>query len=203
MAMSFCLSSPSATSSRSLLSFDSSSRLNRRFPCSDWRASSHSPLKLACLDKSSKYPVIRAELSTSVPDYSADVKFYKVEAIVRPWRAAHVSAGLVEMGIKGATISDVRGFGVQGGSKERHEGSEFSEDKFVSKIKMEIVVCKEQVEEVIDKIIEKARTGEIGDGKIFVIPVSDVIRVRTGERGEKAERMSGGRTDMISSIAPN
>ncbi|CAJ1874268.1 unnamed protein product [Sphenostylis stenocarpa] len=65
---------------------------------------------------------------------------------------------------------------------------------------MEIVVEKNQVEAVIDKIIEEARTGEIGDGKIFVIPVSDVIRIRTGERGEQAERMTGGRSDMLSAV---
>ncbi|KAF5208068.1 Nitrogen regulatory protein p-ii-like protein, partial [Thalictrum thalictroides] len=76
--------------------------------------------------------------------------------------------------------------------------SEFSEDKFVAKVKIEIVVTKEQVEAVIEKIIEEARTGEIGDGKIFLMPVSDVIRIRTGERGEKAERMTGGRSDVFS-----
>ncbi|XP_071922325.1 nitrogen regulatory protein P-II homolog isoform X1 [Coffea arabica] len=105
---------------------------------------------------------------------------------------------MLKMGIRGVTVSDVRGFGVQGGLTERQAGSEFSEDKFVAKVKMEIVVSKNQVEAVIEKIIEEARTGEIGDGKIFVVPVADVIRVRTGERGEKAERMMGGRTDMFS-----
>ncbi|OVA16417.1 Nitrogen regulatory protein PII [Macleaya cordata] len=109
--------------------------------------------------------------------------------------------GLLKMGIRGVTISDVQGFGAQGGSTERQAGSEFSEDKFVAKVKIEIVVCKEQVEEVIDKLLEEARTGEIGDGKIFLVPVSDIIRVRTGERGEKAERMAGGRSDMISTAA--
>ncbi|WVZ96136.1 hypothetical protein U9M48_041808 [Paspalum notatum var. saurae] len=108
--------------------------------------------------------------------------------------------GLLEMGIRGVTVSDVRGVGAQGGSTERHGGSEFSEDKFIAKVKMEIVVCKEQVEAVIDKIIEKARTGEIGDGKIFLIPVSDVVRIRTGERGKEAERMTGGMSDRLSSV---
>ncbi|CAL9149568.1 unnamed protein product [Musa hybrid cultivar] len=143
-------------------------------------------------------PVIRAQSS---PEYTPDAEFYKIEAIVRPWRVHHVSSGLLQMGIRGVTVSDVRGFGAQGGSTERHGGSEFSEDKFIAKVKMEIVVCKDQVEAVVEKIIEEARTGEIGDGKIFLIPVSDVIRVRTGERGEKAERMSGGRADMMSSTA--
>lgn len=111
-----------------------------------------------------------------------------------------MSSGLLQMGIRGVTVSDVRGFGAQGGSTERHEGSEFSEDTFIAKVKMEIVVCKEQVEAVIDKIIEKARTGEIGDGKIFLIPVSEVVRIRTGERGEQAERMTGGLSDRLASV---
>ncbi|XP_038995802.1 nitrogen regulatory protein P-II homolog [Hibiscus syriacus] len=95
-----------------------------------------------------------------------DAEFYKIEAIIRPWRVQQVSSALLQMGIRGVTVSDVRGFGAQGGSTERHGGSEFSEDKFVAKVKMEIVVSKDQVEFVIDKIIEEARTGEIGDGKI-------------------------------------
>ncbi|XP_022991627.1 nitrogen regulatory protein P-II homolog [Cucurbita maxima] len=138
-------------------------------------------------------PLVKAQASL---DYVPDFKFYKVEAILRPWRIQNVSSALLKMGIRGVTVSEVKGFGSQGGSTERHGGSEFSEDNFVAKVKMEIVVVKEQVEAVIDKIIEEARTGEIGDGKIFVIPISDVIRVRTGERGERAERMTGGRSDM-------
>ncbi|XP_027904430.1 LOW QUALITY PROTEIN: nitrogen regulatory protein P-II homolog [Vigna unguiculata] len=134
-------------------------------------------------------PKIRAQ---NIPDYVPESKFYKVEAILRPWRVPQVSSGLLKMGIRGVTVSDIRGFGAQGGAKERQGGSEFSEGNFVAKVKMEIVVEKNQVEVVIDKIIEEARTGEIGDGKIFLIPVSDVIRIRTGERGEQAERMTGG-----------
>ncbi|KAF5733449.1 nitrogen regulatory protein P-II [Tripterygium wilfordii] len=144
---------------------------------------------------SSPLPVIRAQSS---PDYVPDVKFYKVEAILRPWRVPQVSSALLKMGIRGVTVSDVRGFGAQGGSTERQAGSEFSEDKFVAKVKMEIVVSKDQVEAVIEKIVDEARTGEIGDGKIFLVPVSDVIRVRTGERGEEAERMTGGRSELSS-----
>ncbi|XBJ07690.1 nitrogen regulatory protein P-II homolog [Aegilops tauschii subsp. strangulata] len=138
----------------------------------------------------------RAQSAPS-PGYLPDSEFYKIEAILRPWRVSHVSSGLLEMGIRGVTVSDVRGYGAQGGSTERYEGSEFSEDTFIAKVKMEIVVCKEQVEPVIDKIIEKARTGEIGDGKIFLIPVADVVRVRTGERGVHAERMIGGLSDKL------
>nr|GMD31208.1 nitrogen regulatory protein P-II homolog [Ipomoea batatas]GMD34412.1 nitrogen regulatory protein P-II homolog [Ipomoea batatas]GME11298.1 nitrogen regulatory protein P-II homolog [Ipomoea batatas] len=143
----------------------------------------------------SRFPIVRAQ---SFPEYLPDANFYKVEAILRPWRVQKVSSALLEMGIRGVTISDVRGFGSQGGLSERQAGSEFSEDKFLAKVKMEIVVSKDQVEAVIEKIISEARTGEIGDGKIFLIPVADVIRVRTGERAEKAERMMGGRADMIS-----
>ncbi|KAK7337563.1 hypothetical protein VNO77_18144 [Canavalia gladiata] len=142
-------------------------------------------------------PKIRAQ---NLPEYVPDSKFYKVEAILRPWRVPQVSSALLKMGIRGVTVSDARGFGAQGGSKERQGGSEFSEDNFVAKVKMEIVVRKDLVEAVIDKIIEEARTGEIGDGKIFLIPVSDVIRIRTGERGEQAERMTGGGTDMLSTV---
>ncbi|RZC85769.1 hypothetical protein C5167_026444 [Papaver somniferum] len=142
-------------------------------------------------------PIVKAQ---TTPDYMPDSKFYKIEAILRPWRVAQVSSVLLKMGIRGVTISDVRGFGAQGGSTERHAGSEFSEDNFVAKVKLETVVSKDQVEEVIAKIIEEARTGEIGDGKIFLTPVSDIIRVRTGERGEKAERMTGGRSDMTSTV---
>ncbi|XP_021768670.1 nitrogen regulatory protein P-II homolog [Chenopodium quinoa] len=138
-------------------------------------------------------PLIRAQ---TVSEYVPETKFYKVEAILRPWRIPKVSAALLKMGIRGVTVSDVRGFGAQGGVAERHAGSEFSEDKFVNKVKMEIVVSKDQVDPIVDLIIQEARTGEIGDGKIFVLPVSDIIRVRTGERGEEAERMSGGRHDM-------
>ncbi|VVB06941.1 unnamed protein product [Arabis nemorensis] len=144
-------------------------------------------------NKTRFFPLVRAQSSS---DYIPDSKFYKVEAIIRPWRIQHVSSALLKIGIRGVTVSDVRGFGAQGGSTERHGGSEFSEDKFVAKVKMEIVVTKDQVESVINTIIDGARTGEIGDGKIFVLPVSDVIRVRTGERGEKAEKMTG---DMLSS----
>ncbi|XP_051140058.1 nitrogen regulatory protein P-II homolog isoform X4 [Andrographis paniculata] len=124
--------------------------------------------------------MIRSQTST---DFTSEPAFYKA---------------LLKIGIRGVTVSDVRGFGAQGDLTERHAGSEFSEDKFIAKVKMEIVVCRDQVEEVVQMIIEEARTGEIGDGKIFLIPVSDVIRIRTGERGEQAERMAGGRADLFS-----
>ncbi|KAH0981990.1 hypothetical protein GBA52_009167 [Prunus armeniaca] len=159
---------------------------------------SHFNVTLKHARNASVLPVIRAQSS---PDYVPDSKFYKVEAILRPWRVSQVSSALLKIGIRGVTVSDVRGFGAQGGSTERHGGSEFTEDNFVAKVKMEIVVSKDQVEAVVDKIIEAARTGEIGDGKIFVVPVSDVIRIRTGERGERAEKMAGGWSDQSSAAA--
>ncbi|KAL6594595.1 hypothetical protein ACP70R_048333 [Stipagrostis hirtigluma subsp. patula] len=164
-------------------------------------AGSSRPLHVTSAPRRTLATAVRTQSSAN-QGYLPESEFYKIEAIIRPWRVPHVSAGLLEIGIRGVTVSDVRGFGAQGGSTERHGGSEFSEDTFISKVKMEIVVCKEQVEAVIDKIIEKARTGEIGDGKIFLIPVSDVVRIRTGERGKHAERMTGGLSDKLSSVVP-
>ncbi|KAH8974186.1 hypothetical protein BDL97_01G088300 [Sphagnum fallax] len=136
--------------------------------------------------------------NSSCEGYLPKAEFYKVEAILRPWRLPHVATALIKMGIRGVTVTDVKGFGAQGGSRERQAGSEFCEEAFVVKVKLEIVVSQDQVESVIDTIIDEARTGEIGDGKIFVSPVADIIRVRTGERGRKAERMTGGRADILS-----
>lgn len=187
-----CLDSHSLSNSHSPLFGSSSIRISLSKQQLEFAAS---------LNRSSKLPkhfIVRAQNNDNCPDYLPDAKFYKVEAILRPWRIPQVSSALLKMGIRGVTVSDVRGFGAQGGLTERQAGSEFSEDKFLAKVKMEIVVSKEQVEAVIDKIISEARTGEIGDGKIFLVPVADVIRVRTGERGEKAERMMGGRSDISS-----
>ncbi|XP_057508768.1 nitrogen regulatory protein P-II homolog isoform X1 [Actinidia eriantha] len=137
------------------------------FPTHKLRHSPFSPTIPNLSLKRTPVPTIRAQTST---DYIPDAKFYKVEAILRPWRIPQVSSALLKMGIRGVTISDVRGFGAQGGLTERQAGSEFSEDKLVAKVKMEIVVSKDQVEYVIDKIIEEARTGEIGDGKFSWCP---------------------------------
>jgi len=133
-------------------------------------------------------------------DYKPSAEFYKVEAVLRPWRLSPVSSALLKMGIRGVTVTDVRGFGAQGGSRERQAGTEFAGDSYLQKVKLEIVVSKEQVDAVIDTIIDQARTGEIGDGKIFVSPVADIIRIRTGERGLDAERMAGGRAAMQVSV---
>ncbi|XXG79011.1 hypothetical protein AAC387_Pa09g0173 [Persea americana] len=198
---------PSSVSKTHALNLHASSLREPRFPdsmivCPRSRKGRFPHLNgmLKQATNASVFPVIRAQ---STQEYTPEAKFYKIEAILRPWRVPHVSSGLLKMGIRGVTVSDVRGFGAQGGSTERQAGSEFSEDKFVAKVKMEIVVNCDQVDAVIDKIIEEARTGEIGDGKIFLIPVSDVIRVRTGERGEMAERMTGGLSDILSSAVSN
>jgi len=109
----------------------------------------------------------------------------KIEAIIKPFKLDEVKKGLSELGIKGMTISEVKGFGRQRGHKEVYRGAEYQVD-FVAKIKMEIAVDAALVPDVIKVIQENARTGEIGDGKIFVTPLEEVIRIRTGEFGKDA-----------------
>ena len=104
----------------------------------------------------------------------------KVEAIIRPFKLDEVKIALVNAGIVGMTVSEVRGFGRQKGQTERYRGSEYTVE-FLQKLKVEIVVEDHQVEMVIEKLTGAARTGEIGDGKIFVSPVEQIIRIRTGE----------------------
>lgn len=104
----------------------------------------------------------------------------KVEAIIRPFKLDQVKIALVNAGIVGMTVSEVRGFGRQKGQTERYRGSEYTVE-FLQKLKLEVVVEDDQVQTVIDKIINASRTGEIGDGKIFVSPVDRVVRIRTGE----------------------
>ncbi|MGB5635141.1 MAG: P-II family nitrogen regulator [Waterburya sp.] len=105
----------------------------------------------------------------------------KVQAIIRPFKLEEVKIALVNAGVVGVTISEVRGFGRQKGQTERYRGSEYTVE-FLQKVKIGIVIADEQVDMVVDKIINAARTGEIGDGKIFVYPVEEVIRIRTGEK---------------------
>ena len=109
----------------------------------------------------------------------------KVEAIIRPFKLDEVKIALVNAGIVGMTVSEVRGFGRQKGQTERYRGSEYTVE-FLQKLKVEIVIEDDQVEMVVEKIISAARTGEIGDGKIFVYPVDEVIRIRTGETNLEA-----------------
>ncbi len=109
----------------------------------------------------------------------------KIEAIIKPFKLEEVKDALIKIGIGGMTVSEVRGFGQQKGETEIYRGTEYVVD-FLPKIKIEVVVKDEDAEKVIETIANTARTGRVGDGKIFVIPVEDVIRIRTGERGEQA-----------------
>lgn len=139
------------------------------------------------------------ELEALKVDVSAfpTVAFFRVEAIVRPWRLGKVVEELSHGGIRGMTTSMVRGVGSQGGSRERYAGTEFSQNELVEKARIDVVVTREQVDAVVRIIATAAFTGEIGDGKIFVHPVADVIRIRTAEVGAIAERMEGGRSDIL------
>ena len=109
----------------------------------------------------------------------------KIEAIIKPFKLDEVKEALNSLGIKGMTVTEVKGYGRQKGHTEIYSGAEYVVE-FIPKVKMEVIVEDEQVDQVIDTILEVARTGKIGDGKIFVLPVEQVIRVRTGETGPEA-----------------
>lgn len=109
----------------------------------------------------------------------------KVETIIKPFKLDDLKEGLSALGIQGMTVSEVKGFGRQKGHSEIYRGAEYSVD-FVPKIKVEIIVEASTVEKVIDVILTHAKTGQIGDGKIFVLPVEESIRIRTGEKGKDA-----------------
>ena len=109
----------------------------------------------------------------------------KIEAIIKPFKLDDVKEGLSGIGVKGLSVTEIKGFGRQRGHKEVYRGAEYQVD-FVAKIKVEIVVDAVVVPDVVRVIQEQARTGEIGDGKIFVIPVEETIRIRTGESGKDA-----------------
>jgi len=109
----------------------------------------------------------------------------KIEAIIQPFRLEPVKEALHDISVKGMTVTEVKGFGVQKGIREVYRGMEYQVD-FLPKVKIEIVATDEKVQAIIDTIISKARTGRIGDGKIFIYPVAEVIRIRTGETGDAA-----------------
>ena len=109
----------------------------------------------------------------------------KVEAIIRPFKLEDVKVALVNAGIIGMTVSEVRGFGRQKGQVERYRGSEFTVE-FLQKLKVEVVVDNDKVNSVIEAIRESAKTGEIGDGKIFISSIDSVVRIRTGEKDVEA-----------------
>ena len=109
----------------------------------------------------------------------------KIEAVIRPFKLEDVKVALVNAGIIGMTVSEVRGFGRQKGQVERYRGSEFTVE-FLQKLKVEVVVDNEKVDSVINAIAEAAKTGEIGDGKIFISQVDSVVRIRTGDLDKDA-----------------
>ena len=109
----------------------------------------------------------------------------KIEAIIKPFKLDDVKEALNEIGIRGMTISEVKGYGRQKGHKEIYRGAEYVVD-FIPKVKIEIIVDAAQLDQVVETVRESAHTGKLGDGKIFVLPVEEVIRVRTGEHGKDA-----------------
>ncbi len=109
----------------------------------------------------------------------------KLECIIRPFKLEEVKESLSNVGVRGMTVSEVRGFGRSRGHTELYRGSEYTIE-FVPKLKIEIVVAEENVDKVVEAVQQAASTGKIGDGKIFVIPISETIRIRTGERGPAA-----------------
>lgn len=109
----------------------------------------------------------------------------KIEAIIKPHRLEEVKSALTQIGIQGMTVGEIRGFGRQKGHKEQYRGAEYTVD-LVPKIKIEVVIGDASVQAAVDAIVRAAKTGEIGDGKIFVIPLESAVRIRTGEKGDQA-----------------
>ncbi len=109
----------------------------------------------------------------------------KIEAIIKPFKLEEVKDALAEIGVEGMTVTEVKGFGRQKGHTEIYRGSEYTVD-FLPKIKMDIVVADSLAEKAAEAIIKAAKTGKIGDGKIFILPVTEAIRIRTDEKGEEA-----------------
>ena len=108
-----------------------------------------------------------------------------VIAVIKPFKLDEVKEGLTSIGIQGLTMGEVSGFGRQGGHTETYRGAEYTVD-LVPKVQIEVLVEDEQAQSVVDKILETAKTGRIGDGKVWILPVEDVVRIRTGERGSDA-----------------
>ncbi|MBI5317343.1 MAG: P-II family nitrogen regulator [Nitrospirae bacterium] len=108
-----------------------------------------------------------------------------IDAIIKPFKLDDVKDALVEIGVQGMTVSEVKGFGRQKGTKETYRGAEYTTD-FVPKVKIELYVADNQVSRVVETITRAAKTGSVGDGKIFVSDISSVVRIRTGETGENA-----------------
>ena len=109
----------------------------------------------------------------------------KIETIIKPFKLEDVKDALAEIGVTGMTVSEVKGYGRQKGHSELYRGAEYVVD-FLPKVKMELIVAEDQVDQVVDTIVEAARTGKIGDGKIFVSDIEKIVRIRTGETDAEA-----------------
>ena len=132
------------------------------------------------------YPLSQVKTSQSKFNYFSKGKVMKkIEAIIKPFKLDEVKEGLAEIGNVGMTVSEVKGFGQQKGHTELYRGAEYEVD-FIPKTKIEIVVSDEKVASVLETIEQKAKTGKIGDGKIFVYDVAQIIRIRTGQIGNEA-----------------
>ena len=129
------------------------------------------------------YGIITATLSPEHRRTGRGMK--KIEAIIKPFKLDEVKERLHEVGIKGITVTEAKGFGRQKGHKETYRGTEYTVD-FVPKVKMEVIVSDDKMQATVDTILKAAQTGQIGDGKIFVSDVAEVIRIRTGETGAQA-----------------
>ena len=172
-------------------------RLPPRSPFRRQRAAlAPSASRVVCASSSQANPYdvlegIECDLST------VSAPFYIVTAIIRPWRLPAVVAALSEAGIRGVTVTDVRGIGAQGGNavNERDGGNEVILGALIEKAKVEIVIARDQVDFTVRLLSTTCYTGQTGDGKIWVSPVADVIRIRTGETGAVAERMQDGLYD--------
>src|SRR6266436_631407 len=142
-----------------------------------------------CGDRHRRHPCftsgIECDLEGGSCSLPAESPMKKVEAIIKPFKLDEVKESLSAIGVQGITVSEVKGFGRQKGHTELYRGAEYVVD-FLPKVKLEIIVREEQVADVVETIEKAAKTGRIGDGKIFVLPIDEVVRIRTGERGGDA-----------------
>eukprot|EP01025_Chloroclados_australasicus_P042095 TRINITY_DN4483_c0_g2_i3.p1 TRINITY_DN4483_c0_g2~~TRINITY_DN4483_c0_g2_i3.p1 ORF type:complete len:236 (+),score=13.94 TRINITY_DN4483_c0_g2_i3:106-708(+) len=173
------------------------SLLQRPYTRISMRAPQHNPSVACCADTAATADYAQLEGIQVNLDAFPQAEFFQVTAVLRPWRLKDVVQALSDHGVRGLTVSDVSGIGFQGG-KERYAGTEFGESDLIAKKKIEIVCIREQVNEICRVVASTSFTGEVGDGKIFIAPVIDIVRIRTAETGGSAERMAGGLMDMLS-----
>jgi nitrogen regulatory protein P-II 1 len=147
------------------------------------------PLRLASRQRRSGAGKFQEALESrlpSVPAVSTNPPFMKkIEAIIKPFKMEDVKEALSEIGIEGMTVSEVKGFGRQKGHTEIYRGSEYTVD-FLPKVKFEIVLTDDRVQKALDVIVQAAKTGKIGDGKVFILPIEEAVRIRTEEHGDSA-----------------